>query len=398
MRFWKIRRLLGREFVQPEKAIPVWLACDLRFRGMDGCRPFDSPNFEFFNTGAMDHPPKSICLLRLSAIGDVAHMVPVARTIQKYWPATKLSWIIGKGEARLVHGISGIEFIEFDKAGTLSGYRSLARKLGGRRFDVLLCPQVSFRANLASSLVRADLKLGYDRARAKDLHSLFLRQHVAPASRQHVLDGFFSFIEHLGLRERDLRWDYHIPDEAREFAGQHLANDRFNVLISPCSSHPLRNWSAPHYAAVADHAARTLDAQVILCGGPSAQERQMGQEIEKHMQSKPLNLIGKDTLKKFLALLQGADALISPDSGPAHMAAGVGTPVIGLYAASNPHRSGPYLSQQWCVNKYGMAAQTFKNKSEDELKWGTKLEYEGVMDLIEVDEVTSRLDALAGIQ
>ena len=116
------------------------------------------------------------------------------------------------------------------------------------------------------------------------------------------------------------------------------------------------------------------------------------------MRSKSLNLIGKDTLKKFLALLQGADALISPDSGPAHMAAGVGTPVIGLYAASNPHRSGPYLSQQWCVNKYGMAAQTFKNKSEDELKWGTKLEYEGVMDLIEVDEVTSRLDALAGIQ
>lgn len=325
-------------------------------------------------------------------------MVPVVRTIQKYWPTTELSWIIGKGEARLVHGIPDIELIEFDKTGAWGGYRSLSRKLRHRRFDVLLCPQVSLRANMASTLVHADLKLGYDRTRAKDLHSLFLRQHVAPASRQHVLDSFFSFIEHLGLRERDLRWDYPIPDEAHEFARQHLAEDHFNVLLSPCSSHPLRNWSAPRYAAVADHAVRILDARIILCGGPSEQEHQMGQEIEKHMQSEALNLIGKDTLKKFLALLEGADVLISPDSGPAHMAAGVGTPVIGLYAASNPHRSGPYLSQQWCVNKYGMAAQAFRNKSEDELKWGTKLEYEGVMDLIEVDEVTSRLDALAGNQ
>ena len=323
-------------------------------------------------------------------------MVPVARTVQKYWPATELSWIIGKGEARLVEGMSGIELIEFDKASGWRGYRSLARKLRRRRFEVLLCPQVSLRANLASALVRADLKLGYDRARAKDMHTLFFRQHVAPAARQHVLDGFFGFIEHLGLRERDLRWDYHIPDEAREFARRHLAEDRFNALISPCSSHPLRNWSAARYAAVADHAARALDARIILCGGPSAQERRMGQEIETRMRAEALNLIGKDTLKRFLALLQGADVLIAPDSGPAHLAAGVGTPVIGLYAASNPCRSGPYLSRAWCVNKYAVAARTFRNKSENEIKWGAKLEYAGVMDLIAVDEVTSRLDALAG--
>ena len=325
-------------------------------------------------------------------------MVPVARTIQKHWPATELSWIIGRGEARLVDGIPGIEFIEFDKAGGWSSYRSLARRLRHRRFDVLLCPQVSFRANMVSALVRADLKVGYDRTRAKDLHSLFLRQRVAPAPRQHVLDGFFSFIEHLGLHERDLRWDYHIPDEAREFARRHLPEGRLNVLISPCSSHPLRNWSALNYAAFADHAVRVLEARVILCGGPSALERQMGEEIEKHMQTEALNLIGQDTLKQFLALLEGADVLVSPDSGPAHMAAGVGTPVIGLYAASNPHRSGPYLSREWCVDKYAEAARTFRNTSENELKWGTKLEYEGVMDLISVDEVTAKLKALVESQ
>ena len=342
----------------------------------------------------MDASPKSICLLRLSSIGDVTHMVPVVRTIQKYWPETELTWVIGNNEAKLVDDIPDIEFIKFDKTKGLGSYRSITRQTRHRKFDVLLCAQVSLRANILSTLIHADLKLGYDRARAKDLHSLFVTRHIKPTPQQHVLDSFFSFIEHIGLPDRDLRWDYNIPDSAYQFAHEHLEDDHFKVIISPCSSHPLRNWQAERYAAVAEHAIRSLDAQVILCGGKSEAELKMGQEIEAHMQLKALNLIGKDTLKKFLALLKGADVIISPDSGPAHMATGLGTPVIGLYAASNPKRSGPYLSRQWCVDKYRVAAQTFRNKSENELKWGTKLEFPGVMDLIAVDEVISKLDTL----
>ena len=321
-------------------------------------------------------------------------MVPVVRTIQKYWPETELTWIIGKNEAKLIGDIPGIEFIKFDKTKGLGSYRSIARKTRHRRFDVLLCAQVSLRANILSTLIHADLKLGYDSARAKDLHSFFVTHHIKPTPQQHVLDSFFSFIEHIGLPDRDLRWDYTIPDSAHQFAQEHLEDERFKVIISPCSSHPLRNWRAERYAATAEHAIRSLDAQVILCGGKSPTEIQMGKEIEACMQMKALNLIGKDTLKKFLALLQGADVIISPDSGPAHLATGLDTPVIGLYAASNPKRSGPYLSRQWCVDKYGAAAQTFKYKPENELKWGTKLEFPGVMDLITVDEVTSKLDTL----
>lgn len=342
----------------------------------------------------MGSSPTSICILRLSSIGDVTHMVPVVRTIQKYWPDTELTWIIGNHEAKLVGDIPGMEFIKFDKTKGLGSYQSIARQTRRRKFDVLLCAQVSLRANILSTLIDADLKLGYDKARSKDLHSLFVHQHINPVSQQHVLDSFFGFIEHIGLPNRDLRWDYVIPEDARQFAKTNLAEDRFKVIISPCSSHPLRNWRAERYAAVADHAIRSLDAQVILCGGRSRAEIQMGQEIKACMQMKATNLIGKDTLKKFLALLQAADVIISPDSGPAHIATGLGTPVIGLYAASNPKRSGPYSSQQWCVNKYDAAARAYKNKSENELKWGTKLEYPGVMDLITVDEVAYKLDSL----
>lgn len=343
----------------------------------------------------MDSPPKSICILRLSAIGDVTHMIPVVRTIQKHWPNTELTWIIGKNEANLVNDISDIEFIQFDKSKIFSSYKNIVRKLKHRKFDVLLCAQVSLRANIISALIPATLKLGYDKARSKDFHSYFINQRINHASQQHVLDSFFGFIEHLGLYNREMHWEYNIPEEAHEFANQYLANDRFKVIISPCSSHSLRNWSAKRYAAVADYAIQSLNAQVILCGSPSATEKQTGIEIERHMQTKPLNLIGKDTIKIFLALLQRADVIISPDSGPAHLATGLGTPVIGLYAASNPKRSGPYFSQQWCVDKYDAAARKFKNKSASELKWGTKLEYKGVMNLIDVKDVTSKLDELA---
>ncbi|MGH1537742.1 MAG: glycosyltransferase family 9 protein [Gammaproteobacteria bacterium] len=343
----------------------------------------------------MKQPPSSVCILRLSAIGDVTHMVPVVRTLQKHWPNTKLTWIIGKNEASLVQDFPDIEFIEFDKSHSFTSYRHLSKVIKKRVFDVLICAQVSLRANFISSLINAKLKLGYDKARAKDLHRLFIDESIPANTKQHVLDSFFSFIEYLGLHERELTWDYIIPEEAHKFAEKYIDKNRFNLIISPCSSHPKRNWRSEYYAAVADFAATTLDAQIILCGGPSKIEIKTGQEIEQHMQTPAINLIGKDTLKKFLAILKRADAIITPDSGPAHMATGFNTPVIGLHAASNPNRSGPYLSQNWCIDKYDEAAVKFNNKSSGELKWGTKLEYDGVMDLISVEDVVNKLTLLS---
>jgi heptosyltransferase I len=101
--------------------------------------------------------------------------------------------------------------------------------------------------------------------------------------------------------------------------------------------------------------------------------------------------VGKDTLLQLLATLKRASVLISPDSGPAHMATAVGTPVIGLYASANPARSGPYLSRQWCVNKYEQAAQQFLHKPASELAWTTKIETAGVMDLITPADVIKKL-------
>ncbi|HEY8051421.1 MAG: glycosyltransferase family 9 protein [Steroidobacterales bacterium] len=342
----------------------------------------------------LSEPPRSLCILRLSAIGDVCHVVPIIRTIQQAWPATQLTWIVGKTEARLMSLIDGVEFITVEKRGVPDARRALRATLRGRRFDVLLHMQLALRASLLAQCVAADIKLGFDRARARELQWLFTNARIAARTREHVLDSFFGFPAALGIHERLLRWDLPLPAEAQDYAQCLIPDAQRTLVISPCSSHALRNWDPERYAALAGYAARQHDMRVILVGGPSPLEQKMGAQIERAAVVPLVNQIGKDTLPQLLALLSRATVLVSPDSGPAHMATVVGTPVVGLYAATNPARSGPYLSGRWCVDAYARAARAFRGCEPEALPWTHKIEEPGVMDLISVDEVTTKLDEL----
>ena len=339
-------------------------------------------------------PPRSLCIVRLSAIGDTCHVVPVVRTLQAAWPATKLTWIIGKVEARLMSLIDGVEFITVDKRAGLGALAGLRRALHGRRFDALLHMQLALRASLIAREVPAPVRLGFDRARARELQWLFTNARIASRAREHVLDSFFGFTSALGIPERSLRWDVPLPDDAHAYARALVPEGERVLVVSPCSSHRLRNWSPERYAAIVDHAHHRHDMRVILCGGPSALEREVGAAIERRAHALLVNQIGKDTLPQMLALLERAAVLLAPDSGPAHMATMVGTPVLGLYAATNPARSGPYLSRQWCVDAYGQAARRFRGREPEELPWTEKIEEPGVMDLVTVDAAAAKLDEL----
>ncbi|HLY53664.1 MAG TPA: glycosyltransferase family 9 protein [Steroidobacteraceae bacterium] len=341
-------------------------------------------------------PPRSLCILRLSAIGDACHVVPIVRTLQQAWPATQLTWIIGRTEARLMNLIDGVEFITVDKGAGLAARRALRAQFRGRRFDVLLHMQLALRASLMAQAVPADVKLGFDRARARELQWLFTNARIAANTREHVLDSFFGFPAALGIRERLLRWDVPLPAQARAYAARLIPDAQPTLVISPCSRHARRNWPLKRYAALAAHAAVRHRMRVILAGGPSETERRVGAAIVEATRIPLINQIGQDTLPELLALLARATVLVSPDSGPAHMATMVGTPVIGLYAATNPARSGPYLSGRWCVDAYARAARAFRGCAPEELPWGHRIEEPGVMDLIEVEEATARIDELLG--
>ena len=328
----------------------------------------------------------------MSAIGDVTHVLSLVENLKQASPETNITWIIGKLEHRLLLGLPGVEFIVFDKSTGIAGLLELRKRLAGRMFDALLHMQVAFRSNLVSTCVRAKQRIGFDPSRSKDLHGLFVNQRISAQRHQHVFDCLASFLEPLGFETGPPVWRIPLSPQDHAFAHQFVEKDRPTLVISPCSRHKLRNWPAERYAAVADYALAEKGFQVLLAGGPSSFEREFGRQITAAMDHKAVNLIGKDTLKQSAALLGSADLVIAPDTGPAHIANAMGTPVIGLYAASNPRRTGPYHCLNLCVDKYDQAARKFRHKPASQLKWGTKLEYPGVMNLIEIKDVIARID------
>jgi heptosyltransferase I len=330
-------------------------------------------------------PPASVCLLRLSALGDVTHVLPLVHTLRSAWPAIDITWIIGRGEHRLLAGLPGVRFVEYDKASGLRGMASVRRQLAGR-YDALLQLQVALRANVLSAFVPARRRIGYDRSRSRDLHGLFVGERIPDRPGIHVLDAIGSFCEPLGLRQAVVRWDLPVPDADRAWAAAQWPDDGTpTMVVSPCSSHVLRNWRPERHAALADHAA-SRGWRIVLCGGRSTLERDTADAIAAAMRAPVLDLVGKDTLKQLPALLERADLVVSPDSGPMHIANAMGTRVLGLHAASNPARSGPYSDRRYCVDRYDDAARRFLGRGAADLRWGTKIEREGVMDLVTVED------------
>lgn len=342
----------------------------------------------------MSSPLHSLCLLRLSALGDVTHVVPLVRTLQRARSsgAAPMHWVIDKAGYRLLEGLEDVVFHVYDKNSGLAGMRALRDELPPGRFDALLQMQVAFRANVLSAFIPARRRIGYDRARSKDLHGLFVNERIPDRPGIHVLDAIGSFCEPLGLKQTQVTWDLPVPAEARDWARAQWSQDGIpTLLISPCSSHARRNWYADRYAAVADHAT-DRGWRIVLCGGRSQLERDTSDAILAAMHAPALDLVGKDTLKQLPALLERAELVMTPDSGPMHIANAMGAKVLGLHAPSNPARSGPYSDLRYCVDQYDAAARRYLGKPASELKWGTKIEFDGVMELIEVEHAIAAFE------
>jgi heptosyltransferase I len=336
-------------------------------------------------------------VLRLSAIGDVCHTVPVVRALQATWPKARITWIIGAVETKLVGDLEGVDFITFNKRKGVSEYFRVRRLLQTQRFDVLLHLHASLRANILSTAIPADRRIGFDRVRAKDWQHFFCNEQIPAHPNQHVQDALLSFPAYLGAEKCGPQWNIPLSEAALQFAADRV-NAEPAFIISPCSGERrrnFRNWRADHYAMVADHVQSVHGLRPILTGGGTEQERQYADAITARMSSPaPLDLIGKTSLKQLLALIQAARFVLCPDSGPAHMATTVGTPVIGLYATSNRWRTGPYFSQDWVVDAYPEAVAEEFEASVSDIAWGRRVRNPNAMDLISVDNVTANIDRL----
>ncbi|WP_299263597.1 glycosyltransferase family 9 protein [uncultured Psychrosphaera sp.] len=337
---------------------------------------------------------QSICVLRLSAIGDVCHAVAAVQAIQRKHPQAKITWIIGKIEKMLLDGLPNVEFVIFDKSKGRAAFKQLQHDLAGKEFDVLLHMQVALRANWAAKYINAKRKIGFDRDRSKELHALFTKERIASQVEPHVIEGFFGFAQKLGvsLAELDnLTWNIPVSNDDIKFANSHIDPKSKTFVISPAASKKERNWLPERYAALADHAAQK-GFKVALCGGPAPIDRELGDAIIENAETEITDLIGKTSLKQMLVCLKNATLVLAPDTGPAHMAVTQGTPVLGVYAHSNPKRTGPYLYQKYVTEVYHRNLFLQKGDSAENLKWGVRVKGADLMQQITVEHVKEKFD------
>lgn len=170
-----------------------------------------------------------------------------------------------------------------------------------------------------------------------------------------------------------------------------ITQGRKCIVISAAASKDSRNWLAERYAAIADYAS-DRGLHVILCGSPAEREKILAHKIESQCEQPVTNIVGETSLKQLTAVLREATVVISPDSGPAHLATTQRTPVIGLYAHSDPRRTGPYNDLDNVVSVYQQHVEEQKGQPVELLTWGTRAKDDNLMAAITVEQVQKKLD------
>jgi heptosyltransferase I len=293
-----------------------------------------------------DRPPGELCIVMLSALGDAVHVLPVVNALKRAWPETRITWVVQPIAFRLMRDHPAVDrFVVFHRRRGLGAWRSFrdtARELRDRRFDLLLGLQVYAKAGVLTALARADVKLGFDRARARDLNWLVTSERIRPRPVQHVQDQYFEFIEHLGVDPEPVEWRVPISDDDRAAQRAFFDDlDRPACAIVVGTSKPEKNWTPDGYARVMDALESDFGMRPVIVGGPSAVEREMADAILARTTARVVDALGDD-LRRLVWTLDGAPLVISPDTGPLHLARALDTPVVGLYGYTNPKRYGPY--------------------------------------------------------
>jgi heptosyltransferase I len=339
-------------------------------------------------------PIKSIAILRLGALGDVCLTIPLIRTLQRHLPQTEIVWIISRAMYAFVEGLSGVRFIIVDKPKSLKDYWRCYQMFKQYHFDALLVPQATMRSNLLCMLINAKQKYGYKRLHSRDGQRFFVNRTVT-ALPEHLLDSFMRFAEPFGITDKVIDWQLPLSEADWQWAKQQLSVYPGKWLaICPAASKPERNWFIDRYVQVVNELADHWEFNVVLIGGPSELEKQMAKEIRQQLKTNCVDLVGKSTLKQLTTVVGCSDVVISPDTGPAHIATAMRIPVVGLYAVAPAEKTGPYFSQATTVNKFAQAVQTILHKDPAKVWWHERVHSQEAMKLISVAEVLEKLNRL----
>jgi heptosyltransferase I len=296
-----------------------------------------------------------VCVVMMSAVGDAVHVLPVINAIKRHHPAAHVTWVLQPGPATLVRGHRAVDdVILFDRSRGFRAFRDVRRELARRQFDLVLDLQVYFKAGIVTAFSRARIKLGFDRARARDLNWLFTNRKIPPHAGQHVQDQYLEFLTALGVPGAPVVWDLGPWPAERVWQGEFFGQiERPAAAIVVATSKPEKDWPPERWAEVADALEHDFGLQPVLVGGRSPREVRAEQVILARARSRPRSALGSG-LRNLVSILDGSAIVLSPDTGPLHMAVALDRPVVSLVGYSNPKRTGPYRRfHDLIVDAYG---------------------------------------------
>jgi heptosyltransferase I len=333
----------------------------------------------------IDVPLRRVCIVMMSAVGDAVHVLPVINALKRHSPGAHITWILQPGPAALVRGHRSVdEIIIFDRSKGIRAFAEIRRALASRDFDLVINLQVYFKAGIVTQFTRAQVKLGFDRARARDFNWLFTTHRIPPHEPQHVQDQYFEFLTALGVPHEPVEWD--LGPRPDERAWQHEFFSRFDrptASLVVATSKPQKDWLPERWAQVVDALWHDFDLQPMLVGGRSARELHAEQAIMQHARQRPHSALGSG-LRNLVGILDGSALVLSPDTGPLHMAVALDRPVVSLLGYTNPKRTGPYRKfHDLIIDAYGDEGETYPISMENRPDRMGRIGVRDVLDRVE---------------
>jgi heptosyltransferase I len=326
-----------------------------------------------------------VCIVMMSAVGDAVHVLPVINALKRSSPATHITWVLQPGPATLVRGHRSVDdILIFDRSKGMAAFSDIRRQLADRRFDLVINLQVYFKAGIVTSFTHAPVKLGFDRARARDFNWLFTTHRIPPHVPQHVQDQYFEFLTAINVAHDPVEWDLGPWPAERPAQREFLARvERPPAAIVVATSKDQKDWLPERWADVVDALWHDFDLHPVLVGGRSPRELHAEGAILERAKRRPHSELGSG-LRNLVGILDASALVLAPDTGPLHMAVALDRPVVSLIGYTNPKRTGPYRRfHDLIVDAYGEPGEDYPISMENRRDRMPRISVRDVLDRVE---------------
>jgi len=324
----------------------------------------------------------NILIVKLSAIGDVIHTLPALNAIRKFYPHASITWLVEEDAAPLLQGHKALDRVLVSKRKrwlkalrsasflkTIKEVYGFIRALRDTRYDMILDFQALLKSGILIALARGQRKIGFGKGLEHMEHSyIFLNERIPAVDMEiHALTRGMMLLKAVGIPTNEVEYKLPVSDHDRkridELMRQHGINGiKSFIAINPVAKWETKLWPNKKFTELADTLIDRYDKKIVFTGG--IKDCSIIQMITSSMKGKAINLAGKTTLTELAFLYEKAALVISTDTGPMHLAAAMGTPVVALFGPTAPWRTGPYGTGRQIITAGLECSPCFKRRCE----------------------------------